>query len=367
MSEHFFKYEFVYIFLFCSLFFLGFSIIIKQKLIKLSCFLVFSVFITLSISEIILYSQKSVAQLNIPKKFAFDKVISENNVIAKREVLLRDRNNNNYKIKHYSDMNKKIYVNEKKVNIVYDVCYSFLSDEFRYTKSNSLSDNIYIFLGCSFTFGTGINDNETLPYCFSKSMKFKNNVLNFGIPSRGSTTALNILRNDIVDKFTNDKHVKVFIYSLIASHSDRNFNVLDQGGNDNWILENGKWQRLKQPFGKIKIIFARSYIFKKIFAHVVEMRNSVFYKQHLLKDLKIINEIIKEKYNSHLTIIVWPDCVLDEYLFNSLQKLNFDIIVLPKYFDDQTYRIKGNNHPNAKANEEIANILMKHLNNKNKI
>jgi len=87
----------------------------------------------------------------------------------------------------------------------------------------------------------------------------------------------------------------------------------------------------------------------------------------LLEDLKRIDKIVREKYNSKLTIIVWPDCVSDEYLFNSLQKLNFDIIVLPKYFYDQTYRIKGDNHPNAKANEEIAGILIEHLKKINKI
>jgi len=332
MYVHFLKHEFFYIFLFSGLLLLFFSAFIKKTIVKLTALILFAVLFVMSMFEMFLYSENkyNLLQFNKPDNFYN---------IKKRITGYGIKNNKN---------NEPYYV-------------------FRDTKCNHNSDNIYVFLGCSFTFGSGLKYDETLPYFFSKKTNFKNNILNCGLKSRSSNSALNVLKNNCIDEFTDKKNVKHFFYSLIYDHILRNFNLFDCKANDNWVFENNKWKRLKQPFGNIKIIFARSYIFQKIFLPMVEKRNKIFYYNHLLEDLKRIDKIVREKYNSKLTIIVWPDCVSDEYLFNSLQKLNFDIIVLPKYFYDQTYRIKGDNHPNAKANEEIAGILIEHLKKINKI
>jgi hypothetical protein len=212
-----------------------------------------------------------------------------------------------------------------------------------------------------------LEDNETLPYYFSDSMNFKNSVLNFALAGKATNTVLNILNHDIVEQFCGQRHVKHFIYGLMHDHLYRNFNISCYGANDNWIYKNKKWSRVKQPFGYLKIIFARSYIFQKIFGSKIEMHNNFFYETYLLENLKEIDKIIREKYNSKLTIIIWPDVSLNERLIKGLKEQNIDIIMLPEYFNNVEYRIKDNQHPNAKANEEIANILMEHLNNKNNI
>lgn len=366
MIDHFLKYEFVYIFLFCSLIFLTCSVFIKNKTIKLIGILFFSSFFALSVWEFVLYSPKLVCQFNIPKIFDSKAKIFEDDISILREVLTKDQYNN-FDFERYPGFCKDISVNRKNNKVIYDVCYSLFPSGFRYTKCNWNSDNIYVFLGCSFTYGSGLNDDKTLPYYFSKITNFENYVLNLGLGAKGSTTALNILNNDIIEKFIEKKPVKLFIYNLINGHSDRNFNVLESGANDNWAYRNNKWTRLKQPFGNIKIIFARSYIFKKVFSPMIEEHNKVFYDKYLLEDLKKIDKIVREKYNSQLTIIVWPDVFYIKGLVNELKNINIDTIILPGYFMDEKYRIINDRHPNAKANEEIAEILMKHLNNKNKI
>ncbi|MDD5021541.1 MAG: hypothetical protein PHR82_05305 [Endomicrobiaceae bacterium] len=367
MTNHFFKYEFVYIFLFCSFIFLTCSVFVKNKTIKLIGILFFSLFFALGIWEFILYSPKLVCQFNIPKKFSSKTKIFQDDISILREILTEDQYNN-FEFERYPGFCKEINVNRNNNKVIYDVCYSLLPSGFRYTKCNWNSDNIYVFLGGSFTFGSGLNDNETLPYYFSKLMNFGNNVLNLGLGAKGSTTALNILNNDIINKFIEKKPVKLFIYNLINGHSDRNFNVLEFGAKDNWALENNKWRRLKQPFGNIKIIFARSYIFKKIFSPIIEEHNRAFYDKYLLGDLKKIDKIVRVKYNSKLTIIVWPDVFYMPDIVNELKNANIDTVILPGYFMlDEKYRIRNDRHPNAKANEEIANILMEHINNKNKI
>ena len=54
---------------------------------------------------------------------------------------------------------------------------------------------------------------------------------------------------------------------------------------------------------------------------------------------------------------------------NKLKGTNLDLIALPDKFNSQEegYRIKIDGHPTAKANEEIAQILYNHINEKEKI
>ena len=95
----------------------------------------------------------------------------------------------------------------------------------------------------------------------------------------------------------------------------------------------------------------------------------------MIKSLKEMNKIIEERYNSKLTIIVWPDKYdkrLGKYGKNFIEKLKetkLDLIFLPEYFDDKEtgYRIKNDMHPTAKANEEIAEILYNHIKEQDKI
>lgn len=363
MPEHFFKYEFVYIFLFFGFVFLICSAFFKNKKIKLFFSLFFSVFFGLGLFEFVLNDAQFVAKLNKPQKFDNRKKILQDKIVnVTRQVYTKDKYNN-YTFRYYPDRFKKLNVNKENNKIIYDVCYSLLPNKFRYTECNKNSDNIYIFLGCSFTFGSGLEDNETLPYYFSKLMNFENNVLNCGLPSKGSASALNILNNDIVNRFIGKKHIKYFIYSLIHGHLDRNFNVLDYEANDNWICENNKWQRIKQPFEIIKIVLSRSYIFRKIFLPKIENYNKTFYEDYLFNNLKEIDKLVREKYNSKLIIIVWPDILQSKRFYDKLKRTNFDMIMLPSYIMDRKYRIVNDRHPNSLANEIIANLLKKHIDN----
>jgi hypothetical protein len=339
-------------------------VLVRNKKIKLSGILVFSIFFSFGLCEFILYPSKFPFTLNEPQKNIYNKPIYEDKVYDPKNAYLKDGDNIEYGYSLKNSAKIGNIASQKKYKKIYSSHTSFFSNGFRYTECNQDSNDIYVFLGCSFTFGDGLNDNQTLPYYFSKSMGFKSNVLNFGMPSRGSTTALNILNNNVINNFIEEKKVKHFIYNLISGHLDRNFNVLKFGSNDNWIFENNKWERLKQPFGNIKIIFARSYIFNKIFLPIIEEHNKSFYEKHLLEDLKKIDRIIREKYNSKLIIIVWSDIFKHKKLAEGLKELGVDMIMLPDYFYTEAYKIAGDGHPNAKANEEIANILMEHLKDK---
>jgi hypothetical protein len=79
--------------------------------------------------------------------------------------------------------------------VIFDVMYTIEEDQFRLTKTEGKPSNRVNFFGCSFTFGDGLNDDETLPYLFSK---LSDSVLvkNFGYGGYGPHQAVSILLSD---------------------------------------------------------------------------------------------------------------------------------------------------------------------------
>lgn len=149
--NHFLNYEFVYIFLFCSIIFLLISIFIKLKIIRKILIFFFSICFVLFVFEFVL----SLFMVKIDRGGCFncfDKIDFNN--IRKME-----------EISYFNDKNIKIKTSKEDINavdlneIVYDVVYSIFENGLRYTKCNFNAQQTYIFLGCSFTFGAGLNDD----------------------------------------------------------------------------------------------------------------------------------------------------------------------------------------------------------------
>lgn len=252
---------------------------------------------------------------------------------------------------------------------VYNVYETTYQNGFRYTECDFDTEKNYVFLGCSFIYGLGVNDNQTLPYLFYKLSKFKIGVLNCGVPGTGSNSALNILQNNVVRKFIEqDKKIEKFIYLVIFDHIRRNFRDEFEQDNpaDNYIFANNKFIKICQPFSFFTDTFARSYIFRKFFFNLIKDNGQTFYKEYFINSLFKMNDIVENCYNSKLTVIFWDHggYVWDNDFIEKLKNKNLDILVLPE-FDDSCF-IPNDGHPNEKANRKIAKILLKHFEEQDK-
>ena len=79
---------------------------------------------------------------------------------------------------------------------LYSVAYSIGEDGYRITPGRNEERNKFIlFFGCSFTFGEGVNDNETMPY-FVSSVASTHQVYNFGFCGYGPQQMLAKLTDD---------------------------------------------------------------------------------------------------------------------------------------------------------------------------
>lgn len=372
--NHFLNYEFVYVFFILFVAFLLIAMFSACKVIKKTSIILYSLFFMLFAFEFVLslfmgkciFANRNEELLVMPNK---------QDIFYQREIFLwNEKNNMSHRIisKKKDEMERitKEYLN-KGYKILYDNTFSLYSNGLRYTKSNANGENIYVFLGGSFTFGSCVDDKETLPYYFSELNRFDANVLNLGCGSKGSNYTLNMLNSEIIDGFIGEnKKVTYFIYSLIEDHVYRNFRMANfgKGGVDPWLKKGNNWIFMADhPYKKIKKIFIRSFLFRKTFLNIIDNLNIQYYRDYLLSNLQEIKEIIENRYKSKLIIMVWPEFYGDKFIEN-LQNSDIELILLPEYFNSEElgYRLKDY-HPTAKANKEIAEILYNHINENEKI
>lgn len=364
LIQHFLNYEFAYIFL---LFFLIFAILIffiKIKSFRMFFFILLAIFFVLGIYEIILSFYMPYPTTKVDSEY-LNKIEIDDILLKRKHKMIFDKI---LQCRIYNeDIDTLIDKNDRvRYKTVFDVIEFMYNNRFRYTAGNSDSKQTYIFFGCSFAFGSGLNNEDTLPYYFSKLMGFKNNVINAGVPGKGTNAILNILNNASFQPFIkHDSKIIHCFYLLIGDHIWRNFRI-ESDCLDNLLVVNNKMEHVKQPFGIFKIIFARSYVFKKLFLPIIEKHNKHFYENYLIKSLETINQIICKKYNSELTVIIWSG--LNQEFINRLKKCRLDIIFLPDYLnsEEEGYIIPYDGHPSAQANEKIANMLYEHIESQQK-
>lgn len=353
------EFFYVYVFIFLTILFIVLSVIVRKTIFKKIFLFLFSIFFAFFVVEYVLFLKTQKINLNAGIELTRE-ILNENFDISK----LNNNQHSRYKINgkdvYFWNTNLK---NDVGTILVFNVHETTYQNRFRYTQSNIKNSLDYVFLGCSFMYGLGLEDTQTLPYFFSKNLNYKYGVLNCGVPGRSSNTALSILKSNLLDKFSKkDQKIKHFIYMCINEHINRNFtDILSCKSSDNYVYDNNKFVKNEQPFEFFINTFIKSYIFKKFFLNRIEDKNKNLYEDYFIDSLNKMDIIVREKYNSKFTVLFWNDAYSNfkKDFLRKIQKTNLDFIVLPTF--DYSYIIPYDSHPNAKANEEIAKILLKHF------
>jgi len=101
---------------------------------------------------------------------------------------------------------------------LYRVTYTTTDDGVRRTRGNVHGDT-WLFMGCSFTFGDGVEDDETLPSRFSEQLGWNANVVNLGVSGYGAHQVLRLLETGRLGGAA--PPVKHVIYQAIKAHVAR--------------------------------------------------------------------------------------------------------------------------------------------------
>jgi hypothetical protein len=102
---------------------------------------------------------------------------------------------------------------------IYSVDYTIDPDLLRHTQSCERGPAI-VFFGCSFTFGEGLNDADTLPQAFADSIERKKRVLNLGFSGYGPQQWLSELQSGLFDPVIGPQR-SLFVFWTGPGHIER--------------------------------------------------------------------------------------------------------------------------------------------------
>ncbi len=175
-------------------------------------------------------------------------------------------------------------------SLLYSILYD-VKDGVRITPSSSdtTAENIIVFLGGSFTYGEGVENNETLPHYLGEITDSTWMILNKGFSGYGTHQALSILEHDLLTdtSFTSKKQKKI-VYSFIPDHYKRaaGFAFWDKNG-PLYELENGSIVK-KGAFSRHKNTIEKSYVF-----HIISKiwRATSIYKVNFYNNHRVIDDV----------------------------------------------------------------------------
>ena len=269
------------------------------------------------------------------------------------------------------------------VDRIYHVTYTIDRHGLRVTpgvSADSARRGTFLFFGCSFTFGEGLNDDETLPYYFARELAFAQPVVNLGFSGYGPHQMLKRIELGMLDEVVSGP-VQAAVYVALPSHVDR------AAGKAWWDPVGPKYEldargiaRYVGPFTRVPE--ALIPIFYKLL-QLIEARRSplldrvvdlVFNDRHAGRPLQIRTfsaivaraaQLLKERYGANLYILYWDDhsqlsaAILNSLAADSLQILKVsDIIPLE---NREAYQIPKDWHPTALANQLLAQALSKRI------
>ena len=140
---------------------------------------------------------------------------------------------------------KKIHavLKTKENDTIYDVKYTtdLLGRRQTPRPVNKKSDTSVVFIGCSFTYGEGLNDDQTYPYFVGKLLSSDINVFNLGIRGAGPNDILFDLEQRHPDFFDIPAKKIILVYGFISNHLERISCSYRCYGSQNWLLEKPKY------------------------------------------------------------------------------------------------------------------------------
>jgi hypothetical protein len=249
----------------------------------------------------------------------------------------------------------------------------YLIDDFGHRKtpqSPSLKKHFLLFHGCSFTFGEGVGQTETLPAAVAK---YKNSfhIYNFGVGGYGPN---NILAHIKSPEFKNEiKELRgIFIYTLINHHLPRALgpmSVINSGGADmpdyelkgEEFITHGSWRTMHPWRTRLYEIMGMSR-FLKVFnidwpMQVTDANRD--FVAHMIFEIK--KEFLKKFNCSDFYVLIWPGATEAARLkpFFDKYKVNYlDYSHLPlKELTEGNDKIPLDTHPTAQAYEIVATKL----------
>jgi hypothetical protein len=266
---------------------------------------------------------------------------------------------------------------------VYRATYTVGPDGTRLTPAAPPGSDLYLFMGDSFMFGQGLDDDQHLAAQFARLNDFKVRTVNFSAPGWGPNHLVRAFEAGFFDRYAGDK-VKAVVTWIIPDHLSRVTGDGEWlGASPRYVLENGKIEftgsfshyRWTHPLAGLR------YQAGKVFSFI----DAIGKRQHQLEQVELFDALLlrlralaKEKLNAPLIVVYsWPDetsgpsygagvedVPLLVALLDRLRKQGFELMSVDQFtsnIDSARLMFPHDGHPKAFVNGLIANGLMRQL------
>jgi hypothetical protein len=249
--------------------------------------------------------------------------------------------------------------------IVYDAVYTIGKNGLRMTPgSNPKGSCKVVFFGCSFVFGQGLNDNQTVPSYFARAGGGRYSVFNFGFLGYGPHQMLRAIESGRMARVAGRPNLVV--YEAITDHVRR------VAGDDQWdrygpryVLDgasvhyDGPFHRGPSPW---KPVMARCATCRFISAHTRWHRTA-----HDIALFAAVvaraRDLVERLYGARFVVVLWDNSGGSREVIDALAVKQIAVIrvttIIPQLKQGRTgYVISPlDSHPNAKANRLIGDYL----------
>ncbi|MGV6825462.1 MAG: hypothetical protein ACWA5Q_00670 [bacterium] len=257
---------------------------------------------------------------------------------------------------------------------LYDVKYSIGEDGLRVTSPFEEDAICVLFFGGSFTFGEGVNDDESMPYQVGLQSEGAVRAYNFGFHGYGPHQMLSALQLGVVDK-TIECEPQHVVYQMITSHVKRVVGLsswdkngpryeLDQDGAVNLLGRFGDPEFEPSEPTWFRRQLDKILLYPKLFG-----RWDITNAQGITLMTAIVDESIQtvaEKYpDADFHIVIWDSnrFLPKEFVAQVDDRARQHMVTefIPDFIENQTdYRL-GDGHPSALAHHKVAKYLVENV------
>lgn len=259
--------------------------------------------------------------------------------------------------------------------IVADTLRSGLHYDHRVGYSNPANEKEFVFVGCSFTFGSSIADSATLPYQFGKIANVS--TVNLGCPAYGLHQVYALFNSKYAKQ---DNHNRTFVYSLLSDHFYRAASVYEWNVDgpyyelqqDSLVYKGIVRNNLRMPHRRAPYLLSffggLSLVYDKLDDVFLRRRMQTFDSAQYDRIFAMLRHMADEieRTGGKLIILNWDrsNWGYRGYEFQFQQQLDKDVSRYTTFnvssmldYKDTANFIRLDGHPTYLANQQIANYL----------
>ena len=253
--------------------------------------------------------------------------------------------------------------------VLYDVEYTIDENGLRAVPGSGDTGPAVLFFGGSFTFGEGVEDDESLPASLASWLRDDTRILNAGFHGYGPHQMLRSLETHRLDALV-PEGVEYVVYQGIGGHVMRAAGraAWDLGGPEYVVGSDGEVSfvgpfrsgatvtaaKMLNRLGPLRPLFQWSLL-----ATEAERQAD---RERYVEIVARSAELVRERWGARFTVVFW-DHDGDE-VATLLRERGLDVLLVSDALEGKSWRrfvLKGDRHPSRVGHRRVAKALTRHL------